>query len=84
MDEDYAAGFDDPSRFCVITSRHILVVACALIAIGYVFMSGSGSTEQSFNPGIFSVRRIVIAPFLCLAGYLLIIVGILYNKKGIQ
>ena len=37
-------------------------------------------SEQSFNPDIFSTRRIVIAPIFCLAGYLLIIVGILYKK----
>lgn len=39
--------------------------------------SGPGSTESSFNPDIFSTRRIVIAPALCLAGYLLMIVGII-------
>lgn len=43
-------------------------------------MSGPGSTEESFNPDVFSPRRIVVAPILCLAGYLLIIVGILYKK----
>jgi len=43
-------------------------------------MSGSSSTEQSFNPTIFSTRRIVIAPMLCLAGYLLIILGILRER----
>lgn len=55
------------------------MAACALIVLGYILMSGPGSTESSFNPDIFSTRRIVIAPVLCLAGYLLIIVGIL-NK----
>ena len=60
-----------------LTSRSILIAACLLIAVGYLLMSGSGSTEQSFNPDIFSPRRIVVAPTLCLAGYLLIIVGIL-------
>jgi hypothetical protein len=44
--------------------------------LGYILMSGIGSTESFFNPDIFSPRRIVIAPMLCLAGYLLIIVGI--------
>jgi len=43
-------------------------------------MSGSSSNEQSFNPAIFSTRRIVIAPVLCLAGYLLIILGILRKR----
>jgi len=64
----------------VLTSRSILIVACILIAAGYILMSGSGSTEQSFNPDIFSIRRIVIAPMLCLTGYLLIVVGILRKE----
>ncbi|MCR5512480.1 MAG: DUF3098 domain-containing protein [Prevotella sp.] len=66
--------------FSVLRSRHILIAACALIVAGYFLMSGAGSTEESFNPDIFSPRRIVVAPILCLAGYLLIIVGILYKK----
>ena len=61
-------------------SNRIFIAACFLILLGYILMSGPGSTESSFNPDIFSTRRIVIAPVLCLAGYLLIIVGIL--KKG--
>ena len=58
-------------------SRSILIAACLLIILGYILMSGPGSTSQSFNPDIFSARRIVVAPILCLAGYLLIIIGIL-------
>ena len=61
--------------------RSIIITACVLIILGYVLMSGPGSTEQSFNPDIFSARRIVIAPILCLTGYLLIIVGILRKKN---
>lgn len=60
-----------------ITSRHIIAIACLLIITGYVLMAGPGSTEQSFRPDIFSARRIVIAPMLCLSGYLLIVFGIL-------
>jgi hypothetical protein len=51
--------------------------ACVLIAVGYLLMAGPGSTEQHFREEIFSARRIVAAPMCCLAGYLLIIVGIL-------
>ena len=60
-----------------LNGKRIIIIACALILIGYILMSGSSSTEQSFNPAIFSTCRIVIAPMLCLAGYLLIILGIL-------
>jgi len=62
-----------------ITRRHIVVVACLLIATGYLLMAGPGSTEQSFCADIFSQRRIVLAPLLCLSGYLLIIVAVVRN-----
>lgn len=58
----------------------MIMGACILIVAGYLLMSGSGSTEQAFNPDIFSARRIVIAPMLCLSGYLLMIVGILRKR----
>lgn len=57
--------------------RIIILSAVVFIVVGYLLMSGPGSTEQTFNPNIFSFRRIVVAPVLCLFGYLLIIVGIL-------
>ena len=63
-----------------MTSRGILIAACVLIVVGYLLMAGPGSTEQAFNPDIFSTRRIVIAPMLCLADYLLIVVGILRKE----
>ena len=71
-------------RFFAMTSRHIIIAACVLIVAGYVLMSGPGSTDQSFNPDIFSPRRIVVAPILCLAGYLLIIIGILRKINAPQ
>lgn len=64
-----------------LTSRRILIIACILILVGYVLMSGPGSTEKAFNPDIFSERRIIIAPLICLSGYLLITVGILTYKS---
>ena len=64
----------------ISTSTKILSAAIILIATGYLLMAGSGSTGQQFNPDIFSTRRIIIAPLLCLVGYLLIIVGIIKKK----
>ena len=61
----------------LLTSRNILIAACILIGIGYFLMTGPNSTEQTFNPEIFSPRSIIVAPMLCLAGYLLIVIGIL-------
>jgi hypothetical protein len=64
----------------LLNSRIILLIACMLIIIGYLLMSGDGTTEQAFNPDVFSTCRIVVAPMLCLAGYLLVVVGILRRK----
>lgn len=58
----------------------LFLVAGILILTGYILMAGPGSTEQAFNPEIFSARRIVVAPAVCLSGYLLVIVAILWRK----
>ena len=59
----------------------IIMMACVLIIAGFFLMSGQGSTEQAFNPDIFSPQRIVVAPLLCLAGYILIIIGVLISPS---
>ena len=46
-----------------------------------VLMSGEGSTPAAYNPDIFSKLRICIAPIICLLGYLLNVVGIIYITK---
>ncbi len=56
------------------------MAATAFIITGYLLMSGPGSNGNAFCPDIFSFRRIVVAPMVCLTGYLLIIIGIL--RKG--
>ena len=60
----------------LVNRRQIIAVACILIVVSYLLMADSGGSD------IFSTRRIVIAPLLCLAGYLLIIIGILKRSDG--
>lgn len=55
----------------------LLAIGMLIIIVGFILMSGSGSTETTFNPDIFSVRRIKVAPVVCLFGFLFIIYGIL-------
>lgn len=60
--------------------RNYLVLAFAILVVivGFLLMSGGKSTDGvSFNPKIFSVRRIVVAPLVCLAGFILFAVGIM-------
>lgn len=60
----------------------LIVTAVALIVIGFLLMSGGGSTDGvSFNPEIFSARRIVVAPVVTVIGFMLMIFGILKNSK---
>ena len=58
----------------------IILTACVIICIGLALMAGGCSTESTFSADIFSHRRIVVAPLVCLIGYLLVIVGIVYRK----
>ena len=59
----------------------LIAVAVAVIIIGFVLMTGSPSTATEYNPDIFSFRRITLAPIVCLIGFLLAIVGIMYRPK---
>ena len=62
--------------------NYILIsFAVAVIIIGFVLMTGSPSTATEYNPDIFSFRRITLAPIVCLIGFLLVIVGIMYRPK---
>lgn len=60
----------------------ICAVAVVFIVLGFVLMAGPATTvENGFDPDIFSARRIKVAPVVCLVGFILMIVGILYPSK---
>ncbi|MGI6572992.1 MAG: DUF3098 domain-containing protein [Fermentimonas sp.] len=57
-------------------------IAVLLIVVGFVLMTGPGTTFQDgFEPDIFSTRRIKVAPIVCLTGFVLMVAGILYPSK---
>ena len=61
----------------------LIAVAVVLIVVGVLLMSGGGSKDGvSFNPEIFSARRIVIAPLVTVLGFVTMIVGILRNGNN--
>ena len=47
----------------------LLAVGMAVVILGMVLMSGSGSDEQTFNPAIFDARHIKVAPAVCPVSY---------------
>ena len=63
------------------TNFILLAAGMVIVIIGFILMAGSGSTEQAFNPDIFSARRIKVAPLVCLFGFLPMIPAILYTPK---
>ena len=54
----------------------LLAVGMAVVVIGFLLMSGSGSTETAYDPDIFSVRRIKVAPVVCLIGFVSMIYAV--------
>ncbi len=53
-----------------------------LIIVGFMLMSGGGSTtENGFNPEIFSTRRIVVGPALSFLGFLFMAFAIVWKPK---
>lgn len=60
----------------------ILLIGIAVIALGFILMSGGGSENPDvFNPDVFSFRRIRLAPTMVLIGFGIIVYSILKNNK---
>ncbi len=59
----------------------LLTIGMAVVVIGFILMSGSGSSENEFNPEIFSALRIRVAPLVCFAGFAFMIYGIMHKPK---
>ena len=72
----------DKQKFAFDKTNFILLaVGMFIIILGFLLMTGSGSTEGYFEPDIFSVRRIKVAPAICLFGFAFMIYGILRKPK---
>jgi len=63
---------------------YVLIAGILLIALGYVLMIGGGSDDPNvFNPAIFDFQRITLAPMVCLLGFAVVIVAIMWRPKTI-
>lgn len=60
----------------------LLAIGFAIVVLGFILMTGASTTETAFNADIFSTRRIVIAPIVCLVGFLFVVVAILWKSKS--
>ena len=59
----------------------LLAVGMAVVVIGFLLMSGSGSTETAYDADIFSARRIKVAPLVCLIGFVSMIYAVVRRPK---
>lgn len=59
----------------------LIAIGAVIIIAGLLLMTGPSSTENHFEPDIFSTRRIVVAPLVCFVGFIFMIVAIMYRKK---
>ncbi len=63
------------------TNYILLAAGMAVIIIGFILMSGSGSYEGVFDENIFSARRIKVAPIVCFCGFMFMTYGIMRKPK---
>ncbi|MBQ8656539.1 MAG: DUF3098 domain-containing protein [Prevotella sp.] len=59
----------------------LLAVGMAVVIIGFLLMSGSGSTETDYNPDIFSPLRIKVAPVVCFVGFVSMIYAVIRRPR---
>lgn len=63
------------------TNFILLAVGMAVVIIGFILMSGAGSTDANYDPDIFSARRIKVAPVVCLIGFVSMIYAVMRKPK---
>jgi hypothetical protein len=59
----------------------LLAVGMAIVVIGFLLMVGPNSTDTTFEPDIFSARRIKLAPVVCLFGFVSMIYAVIRKPK---
>ena len=61
-----------------------MIAAGILIVIGFCLMVGGASTGDTFNPEIFSTRRLVVGPMLAFLGFVLMAVAIILSPARLN
>lgn len=62
----------------------LMALSALFILVGFILMSGGQSEDPTaFSPEIFSSRRIVVAPIVCLIGFCLMVYAILVKPADL-
>ena len=60
----------------------LLAAGMLIVVIGFLLMTGPGSSDTVYEPDIFSARRIKVAPVVCLLGFVLMIYAVVRKPKN--
>ena len=60
----------------------LLAVGMVVVIIGFLLMAGPATTDTSYEPDIFSVRRIKVATVVCLLGFVSMVYAVIRKPKG--
>lgn len=66
------------------TNFILLGIGVAIVIVGFLLMLGASTTPEQFEPDIFSVRRIKVAPVVSLFGFVFIIYAVLRKPKSVS
>lgn len=76
---------EDNSQLPLGRKNFIAMAVCGvLIVLGFVLMAGGSSTDTTYNPDIFSTRRIVVGPAITFLGFLGMVAAIIIKPKDIK
>ena len=61
----------------------IILAGVVLVLVGFMLMTGGGSEDPAVFNGdeLFSARRITLAPFTVILGYVVVLFGIMKKQK---
>ena len=72
----------DKKNFAFDKMNYILLaVGMVVVIIGFLLMTGPSSSASTYEPDIFSVRRIKVAPVVCLLGFVSMIYAVIRKPK---
>ena len=60
----------------------LLAVGMAIVVVGFLLMTGVGSSDSVYEPDIFSVRRIKVAPIVYHFGFVSMIYAVMRKPKS--
>lgn len=72
----------DKKNFAFGKNNLILIaIGVIVVIIGFLLMTGPSTTVDHFEADIFSVRRVRVAPVVCLIGFVMMVYAIITQPK---